>query len=309
MDGKNERTGLSTKRLPGIVFQVDVEKEFPILKSKFVAAKTCQREIEWIWKKPSNNIKDLKAHIWDSWSDENGSIGKSYGYQAAKPISIYLDVVHKTPESFRQYDNQIQFVLDYLTEVPNGRWGVITLWNIAELHEMNLIPCCHTSTWNLDGGRLNCILDQRSGDMPYGVPFNTTQYAILMIMMARHLGVKPGLLTHVIADAHIYENQMHGVELQLLYANLMHGYNMYSPEFNAVSNIYTTKIVELEKTYQGKTQSEPDEIMKRMYQAIDCKPIFKINTDSTDFFSYTADDCCVEDYHHMGKIDFGDVAV
>ena len=91
---------------------------------------------------------------------------------------------------------------------------------------MNLVPCCHTSTWNLDGGRLNCLLDQRSGDMPYGVPFNTTQYATLMCMIAKELGVKPGLLTHVIADAHIYDRQMKGVELQLLYYDLMKEYNM-----------------------------------------------------------------------------------
>ena len=121
-DGVNERTDLATKRIPGVVFQVDVEKEFPILKSKFVAAKTAQREIEWIWKKQSNNINDLNAHIWDEWADEDGSIGKAYGYQMATPIKIYSDIVRKTEESFRTYNNQAEFIIEYLKEFPNGRW-------------------------------------------------------------------------------------------------------------------------------------------------------------------------------------------
>ena len=88
-DGENERTGHNTKRLPGVVIRVDVGKEFPILKSKFVAEKTALREILWIWQKQSNNIHDLNASIWDEWADKNGSIGKAYGAQMKKPINIY----------------------------------------------------------------------------------------------------------------------------------------------------------------------------------------------------------------------------
>ena len=127
LDGTNERTGIKTRRLPCIVITVDVEQEFPILKSKFVAAKTAQREIEWIWKQQSNNINDLKAKIWNEWADENGSIGKAYGYQMSKPVDIYTDPIHKTPESFRHYDNQAKFIIEYLREFPNGRWANATL--------------------------------------------------------------------------------------------------------------------------------------------------------------------------------------
>lgn len=88
-DGENEITGHNTKRLPGVVIRVDVGKEFPILKSKFVAGKTALREILWIWQKQSNNIHDLNASIWDEWADKNGSIGKAYGAQMKKPINIY----------------------------------------------------------------------------------------------------------------------------------------------------------------------------------------------------------------------------
>lgn len=208
-DGVNERTGHETKRLPGVVFTVDVEKEFPILKSKKVYWKSAIEEILWIMQKQSNSIKDLRPHIWDSWADEDGRINSCYGYQVDRPVIVKLNGER------RYYETQVHYVLDYLKENPQGRWAMITLWNPSELYKMNLCPCCHTSTWNLDGGRLNCVLDQRSGDMPVGVPFNTTQYAALMHMFARHLGVKPGVLTHVIADAHIYDNQMDLVAEQL----------------------------------------------------------------------------------------------
>ena len=89
------------------------------------------------------------------------------------------------------------------------------MWNVSELNEMNLVPCCYSSVWNIINGRLNCMLVQRSADYPVGVPFDTTQYAILTHLFARHLGVKPGLLTHVMADSHIYQNQINGVLLQI----------------------------------------------------------------------------------------------
>lgn len=305
-DGVNERTGRSTKRLPGIVMQVDVEKEFPILKSKFVAAKTALREILWIWQQNSNNIQDLKAHIWDSWADSNGSIGNAYGNQAAHPVVIYTDPVHKTPESFRSYPTQTHFILNYLREFPAGRWGVGTLWNPSELSQMNLVPCCHTSTWNLDGGRLNCVLDQRSGDMPYGVPFNTTQYAELMILFARDLGVKPGILTHVIADAHIYDNQMAGVEQQIANHRLLCDVKEYTAngDGNADSFLHACPWTCNEKVTVNVRDS-----WELITETVECKPEFKINTESTNFWDIKPEDCEVVDYKNLGKIDFGDVAV
>lgn len=306
-DGVNERTGQCTKRMPGVVFQIDVEKEFPILKSKFVAAKTAQREIEWIWKQNSNNIHDLKAKIWDEWADENGSIGKAYGYQIGRPVKIYADIVHKTQESYREYKNQAEYIINYLKEFPNGRWGVATLWNVDDLSEMGLVPCCHTSTWNLDGGRLNCVLDQRSGDMPYGVPFNTTQYAELIIMLAKAIStpekeVKPGILTHVIADAHIYDNQMDGVDLQIRYYDILEAlYEGRDEDVVGMADIIVNLYPQLKKT--------PDEIISTAKMVLVSEPYFDIKVDASDFFSYTADDCKVENYANMGKIDFGDVAV
>ena len=302
-DGINDRTGKSTKRLPGKIIQVDVEKEFPILKSKFVASKTALREILWIWQQQSNNIHDLKAKIWNEWADINGSIGNAYGNQAKRPVVIYTDPVHKTPKSFRAYKNQIDYILEYLREFPTGRWGVATLWNPAELSQMNLVPCCHTSTWNLDGGRLNCVLDQRSGDIPYGVPFNTTQYAELMILLARDLNVKPGILTHVIADAHIYDSQMEGVEKQIAnYLILCAAKTLLKADNLTEKQLH--KVVD-----DTNATVKIDNDLELIRQTITCKPAFVIESYDPSFWNIKPEECIVKDYTNLGKISFGDIAV
>ena len=306
-DGVNERTCVSTKRLPGVIIQVDVEKEFPILSSKKVAGKTAQREIEWIWKDMSNNVNDLPAKIWNEWADKNGSIGKSYGFQINQPVCIYTDSINKTPESFRSYENQRDFVRYYLKEFPNGRQCTTTIWNPSQLAQMNLVPCVHTCMWNLDGGRLNLTLCQRSGDFPVGVPFNTTQYAELMYMFAYELGVEPGILTHVIADAHIYDRQMNGVELQLRYYNMM----------EKIVNMECTKdqLTEIEKEiyndkdkYPDDVIPEPKDLVDAVFKAIaDPFPEFIIHSDNRDMMSYRADDCEITNYRYVAEVSFGEI--
>lgn len=293
-DGVNERTGYATKRIPGAVIQVDLEEEFPILKSKQVFGKTALQEILWIWQCQSNNINDLKAHIWDEWADHNGAIGAAYGAQVRKPVCIFTDPIHKTSESFRAYKNQAEYIIEYLREFPNGRWGNATLWSVDDLAKMNLVPCCHTATWNLDGGRLNCVLDQRSGDMPKGVPFNTTQYAQLTILFARDLGVKPGLLTHVIADAHIYDNQMEGVKEQLAYYDLL---------YRSEKNLDINCALRVANKYNEFSQENSE-------KALECTPTFFVHDDApTDFFKVKVEDCEIRDYFNMGKVEFGETAV
>lgn len=263
-DGTNARTGVATKRLPNQIIKVDLQEEFPILKSKTVMWKSAIEEILWIMRDRSNNIKDLRPHIWDEWADESGSIGKAYGYQVDNPVRIKVKGVMKA------YPSQVHYVLGRLKEDPTDRRCLITIWNTHDLEEMNLVPCCHTSTWNLDGGRLNCLLDQRSGDFPVGVPFNTTQYAALTYFFARHLGVEPGILLHVIADAHIYDRQMEGVAEQLDNADAMR---------------FNQKIME----------SKP-----KLVFAKDA-PI--------NFFDTDISKISVEGYETMGKVNFGEIVV
>lgn len=211
---KNLRTGIETLRLPSTQIIVDLENEFPILQSKKVAWKSAVDEILWIMQKQSNVTAELRSKIWDAWTGEDGTIGKSYGYQ----------VKQKT----RGYANQVEYVLETLKKDPSNRQCVINMWNVSELDEMNLVPCTYSSVWNIINGRLNCMLVQRSADYPVGVPFDTTQYAVLVHLFARHLGVRPGVLTHVMADSHIYANQTDGVLKQL---------SQYKPKANLANLI------------------------------------------------------------------------
>ncbi len=193
------RTGIPTYKLPHQVMQFDLEAEFPILTTKFVAFKTAIQEMLWIWQQQTNDVNWLnerKVHIWDNWVDENNTIGKAYGYQIDK---------------YKQLDT----LIETLKTDPQNRRMIVSLWNIEDLPDMMLQPCAFLTMWDVTDDRLNCMLVQRSGDIPLGVPFNTTQYAVLVHLIAQVTGLRVGLFTHVINNAHIYENQIDGMKLQL----------------------------------------------------------------------------------------------
>ncbi len=180
-----------------IVNEYDLEKEFPIITVRRTAYKSAINELLWIWQKKSNNIKDLKSHIWDSWADENGSIGKAYGYQ--------LGVKHKYKEGM--FD-QVDRVLFDLKTNPTSRRIMTNLYNHHDLSEMGLYPCAYSMTFNVTGDKLNAILNQRSQDMLTANNWNVCQYAVLVHMFAQCSGLKVGKLVHVIADAHIYDRHI-----------------------------------------------------------------------------------------------------
>ena len=181
----------------GIVNVYDLQEELPILTIRRTAFKSCLDEILWIWQKKSNNIHDLNSHIWDSWADENGSIGKAYGYQLAKK-AIY-------PEG--EFD-QVDRVLYDLKHNPQSRRIMTNIYNFEDLHEMNLYPCAYSMTFNVTGDTLNGILNQRSNDMLTANNWNVLQYSLLLMMFAQVSGLKAGKLIHVIADAHIYDRHV-----------------------------------------------------------------------------------------------------
>ena len=181
----------------GIVNTYDLQEELPILTIRRTAFKSCIDEILWIWQKKSNNIHDLNSHIWDSWADETGSIGKAYGYQLGKK-AIY-------PEG--EFD-QVDRVLYDLKHNPQSRRIMTNIYNFEDLHEMNLYPCAYSMTFNVTGDTLNGILNQRSNDMLTANNWNVLQYALLIMMFAQVSGLKPGKLIHVIADAHIYDRHV-----------------------------------------------------------------------------------------------------
>ena len=192
-DGESAHT---VKRF-GIVNRYDLSEEFPILTIRRTYWKSAIDELLWIWQKKSNNVHELKSHVWDAWADETGSIGKAYGYQ--------LGVKHRYPEGEM---DQVDRVLFDLRHNPASRRIMTNIYNHADLSEMALYPCAYSMTFNVTGNRLNAILNQRSQDMLTANNWNVVQYAVLTCMLAQVSGLEPGEFMHVIADAHIYDRHV-----------------------------------------------------------------------------------------------------
>ena len=181
----------------GVLNRYDLSEEFPALTLRPTAIKSAVDEILWIWQKKSNNIKDLKPHIWDEWADEDGSIGKAYGYQ--------MRVKYK----FAQGEmDQVDNVLWQLKNTPYSRRILTNIYNFDNLSEMNLEPCAYSMTFNVTGNKLNAILNQRSQDILAANNWNVVQYSVLVHMFAQVSGLVPGELVHVISDAHIYDRHV-----------------------------------------------------------------------------------------------------
>lgn len=181
----------------GLVNRYDLTEEFPILTLRPINFRAAVDELLWIWQLKSNRIADLHSHIWDSWADASGTIGKAYGYQ--------LGVKHKYAEG--EFD-QVDRVLYDLKNNPSSRRIMTNIYNHADLHEMQLYPCAYSMTFNVSGNRLNAILNQRSQDMLVANGWNVTQYAVLTHLLAQVSGLVAGELVHVIADAHIYDRHV-----------------------------------------------------------------------------------------------------
>lgn len=181
----------------GIVNRYDLQEEFPALTLRPTAIKSAVDEILWIWQKKSNNIKDLNSRIWDQWADENGSIGKAYGYQ--------MGVKYQFPHGEM---DQVDNVLWQLKNTPYSRRIMTNIYNFGDLTEMGLEPCAYSVTFNVTGNRLNAILNQRSQDILTANNWNVVQYSVLVYLFSQVCGLKPGQLVHVIADAHIYDRHI-----------------------------------------------------------------------------------------------------
>ncbi len=180
-----------------IVNRYDLQKEFPLMTLRRVYYRSAIDEVLWIYQKKSNRVAELGSHIWDAWADENGTIGKAYGYQ--------MGVKHHYPQG--EFD-QVDKVLYDLKHDPHSRRIMTNTYNHADLSEMQLAPCAYSMTYNVTGGRLNAILNQRSQDMLTANNWNVCQYAALLTMFAKASGLVPGELVHVIADAHIYDRHV-----------------------------------------------------------------------------------------------------
>lgn len=247
---RDNRTGIRAISLPHVCITIDLEEDgFPILASKFVGFKTAIKELLWIWQMQSNDVRklqDMNVHIWDEWMQEDGTIGKAYGYQLAK---------------YKQVDNLIKTI----KEDPTSRRMITTLWNIEDLPEMALQPCAFQTLWNINKGKLNCMLTIRSNDWFLGNPFNVAQYAALVYMIAQVTNYNPGRLTVCINDAHIYENHIPQIQEQLGLVDMNEMFDAF--------------------------------ITNRL-----CKPKLVLNEDIKDFYDFTIDDIKLDGYIPGPKI-------
>ncbi len=187
----------------GVSNKYDVEKEFPMitLRNNTKTVINAIDEILWIWQKKSNNVHELNSHIWDQWADENGTIGKAYGYQLGKKYSF------RTKDGIKEMD-QVDYLLYLLNNEQSSRRMMTNLFNHEELKDMNLEPCAFGTQWLVKEGKLHLILNQRSQDMLTANGWNTMQYAALQHMFAQCAGLGVGTLTHNIGDCHIYDRHI-----------------------------------------------------------------------------------------------------
>ena len=185
----------------GVVNRYDLSQECPALTLRRTAIKSAMDEVLWIWQRKSNNIHDLKPHIWDEWADPDGSIGKAYGYQMAKKYKFAQGEMDQVDNVIWQLKNQ-----------PQSRRILTNMYNFEDLSEMNLEPCAYSVTFNVTGNKLNAILNQRSQDILAANNWNVVQYALLVMMLAQVTGYQPGELVHVISDAHIYNRHVPIIE-------------------------------------------------------------------------------------------------
>lgn len=264
----NNRTGMPTYKLPHQIIQVDLQKEFPILKTKQVAFKTATKEILWIMQKQSNDVRELQKNnvqIWNEWMMKDGTIGESYGWVV------------------KEYD-QINNLIKSLKNNPQDRRMMINLWQIPHLDKGSLYPCCFNSMWDVTDGKLNCMLVQRSGDTPLGVPFNTTQYAVLTHILAQVTGLQVGQLTHVINNAHIYKNQIDGMKEQV---------ERYKKLEKCVFNYETFR-----EHYKNISHDE----YNKLQDICSITPKLKLNPNITDFYDFAIEDIILENYKSLGTI-------
>lgn len=183
-----------TKKQFGIVNRYDLSEEFPVLTLRPTPMKNAIDEMLWIWQKKSNKIADLNSRIWDAWADDEGTIGKAYGYQLGVPYRFEQGMM-----------DQVDNVLWQLKHNPSSRRIMTNIFNFQDLHDMRLEPCAYSMTLNVTGDTLNAILNQRSQDVLVANNWNVAQYAVLLHMFAQVSNLKAGELVHVIADAHIYD--------------------------------------------------------------------------------------------------------
>lgn len=205
---KTSRTGVDTIACFGAHYRVDLADGFPLLTTKRMYWKSMLHELLW-YLSGEDHIRNLreKTRIWDAWADADGNLDTAYGYYWRRFPSAQKDDAGNW--QVREVD-QIAYVLDKLRTDPSSRRMVVTAWEPGNATTSKLPPCHYTYTFNVLEGRLNCHLNQRSGDVALGIPFNVAAYSALTMAIAQDVGLEPGVFSHFIVDAHIYTRGLDG---------------------------------------------------------------------------------------------------
>jgi len=304
------RTGINTLKVPSHNFHFDLSKEFPILQTKQLFFRNAITEILWIYQAQSNDVKWLHErnnHVWDEWMVDSDGIYRTYetkngektlksekdfGKEFAGTIgTAYGWIVNK----YKLTD----YLLDSLKNNPDDRRRVISLWQNEWLDTAVLPSCVWSSEWDITDGKLNAWVHQRSCDVPLGLPFNVTQYATLLSLIAQCTDLTPGTLDWSIKDAHIYVNQVEGIKEQLEREKLYNKLNEYSEEF----------LLKIKSNLENSNDIKDQEILKIIDVILNPeKPYLWINPDIKDFYKFDNSkelkDIKVKQYKHMGKITF-----
>jgi thymidylate synthase len=199
---KPSRTGIDTISYFAAFYKVDLSKGFPLLTTKKIEWKSLLHEVLW-YLSGEDHIRNLRKHtkIWDAWADEDGNLETAYGYYWRKFPSAEKD--ENGNWTVREVD-QIKYIIEELKSKPYSRRLVVTAWEPGNAIKSKLPPCHYSFAFNVNDGRLNCHLTQRSGDIALGIPFNLAAYSILTQIIAQEVGLDLGFFAHTIIDAHIY---------------------------------------------------------------------------------------------------------
>ena len=310
------RTGINTIKVPSHHFHFDLSEEFPILQTKQLFLKNAITEILWIYQAQSNDVRWLlerNNHIWDEWMIDSDGIYRTYqndngekilksekdfGKEFAYTIgTAYGWIVNK----YKLTDN----LLNSIKNNPTDRRLIMSLWQNEWLDTAVLPSCVWSSEWDVTDGKLNAWVHQRSCDVPLGLPFNITQYATLLSLFAKSTGLTPGTLDWSIKDAHIYVNQINGINKQIENGDILNRISLMSKD----DLKYLKRDLECVK-------NSIDHLGEKNQKTLDAvnivlakeKPYLWINPEIKDFYQYDNSkelkDIKVKEYKHMGKIKF-----
>lgn len=306
------RTGINTIKIPSYHFHFDLQDEFPILQTKQLFFKNAITEILWIYQAQSNDVNWLlerNNHVWDEWKIDNDGIYRTYDNKTGKLLSekdFGKEFAGTIGTAYGWIVNKYKLIdtlIDTLKNNKTDRRLVMSLWQNEWLKTAVLPSCVWSSEWDVTDGKLNAWVHQRSCDVPLGLPFNVTQYATLLSLIAQVTGLKPGTLDWSIKDAHIYVNQVAGIKEQILRGELLDSINSMSKE----------SLQELKSALEKVKDDASNEESEKLKSAIDIvlskeKPYLWINPGIKDFYDFDNSkelkDIKVKDYKHMGKIKF-----